>query len=138
MQIHKQIKIQIRISANTNTITDTNQIIKLQNDMTGGMCFLLLTGGDEEKLSCVQRFLHFPVFHFQYFYSNIPISNIPFPIFLPKVSTFSNIPFPIFLLQILVDQYLQQSSELLASPPCLRAIISKLRRCGTRCTRSSR
>ena len=70
----------------------------------------------------------------------------------PKVSTFSNIPFsklhfqysisnisfPIFLLQILVDQYLQQSSELLASPPCLRAIISKLRRCGTRCTRSSR
>merc|ERR1719264_2290937 len=26
-----------------------------QNDMTGGMCFLLLTGGDDEKLSCVQR-----------------------------------------------------------------------------------
>jgi len=26
-----------------------------QTDMTGGMCFLLLTGGDEEKLSCVQR-----------------------------------------------------------------------------------
>ena len=76
MQIHKQIKIQIRISANTNTITDTNQIIKLQNDMTGGMCFLLLTGGDEEKLSCVQRFLHFPIFHFQN-----SISNIPFPIF---------------------------------------------------------
>ena len=44
--------------------------------MTGGMCFLLLTGGDEEKLSCVQRFLHFPIFHFQN-----SISNIPFPIF---------------------------------------------------------
>merc|ERR1712180_513745 len=26
-----------------------------QTDMTGGLCFLLLTGGDEEKLSCVQR-----------------------------------------------------------------------------------
>lgn len=26
-----------------------------QTDMTGGMCFLLVTGGDEEKLSCVQR-----------------------------------------------------------------------------------
>jgi hypothetical protein len=26
-----------------------------QTDMTGGMCFLLLTGGDEEKISCVQR-----------------------------------------------------------------------------------
>jgi len=26
-----------------------------QTDMTGGMCFLLLTGGEEEKLSCVQR-----------------------------------------------------------------------------------
>merc|ERR1712180_363631 len=26
-----------------------------QTDMTGGMCFLLLTGGDEDKLSCVQR-----------------------------------------------------------------------------------
>jgi len=26
-----------------------------QTDVTGGMCFLLLTGGDEDKLSCVQR-----------------------------------------------------------------------------------
>merc|ERR1712098_1039438 len=26
-----------------------------QTDMTGGMCFLLYTGGDDEKLSCVQR-----------------------------------------------------------------------------------
>ena len=44
--------------------------------MTGGMCFLLLTGGDEEKLSCVQRFLHFPIFHFQYFYSKSWLTNI--------------------------------------------------------------
>eukprot|EP00090_Calanus_glacialis_P043377 TRINITY_DN767_c0_g1_i2.p1 TRINITY_DN767_c0_g1~~TRINITY_DN767_c0_g1_i2.p1 ORF type:complete len:170 (-),score=42.99 TRINITY_DN767_c0_g1_i2:438-947(-) len=26
-----------------------------QADMTGGMCFLLYTGGDEEKLSCIAR-----------------------------------------------------------------------------------
>ena len=78
MQIQILIETEIHLSANTNTntITDTNQIIKLQNDMTGGMCFLLLTGGDEEKLSCVQRFLHFPIFHFQYFYSKSWLTNI--------------------------------------------------------------
>lgn len=26
-----------------------------QSDLTGGMCFLMFTSGDEEKLSCVQR-----------------------------------------------------------------------------------
>merc|ERR1719291_70532 len=26
-----------------------------QADMTGGICFLLYTGGDEEKLSCIAR-----------------------------------------------------------------------------------
>ena len=26
-----------------------------QADLTGGMCFLLYTGGDEEKLSCIAR-----------------------------------------------------------------------------------
>jgi len=26
-----------------------------QADMTGGMCFLLYTGGDDEKLSCIKR-----------------------------------------------------------------------------------
>merc|ERR1719394_1150824 len=26
-----------------------------KSDLTGGMCFLLYTGGDEEKLSCVAR-----------------------------------------------------------------------------------
>ena len=62
--IHTNINrnTKMNTNTNTNTITDTNRIIKLQNDMTGGMCFLLLTGGDEEKLSCVQRFLHFPIF----------------------------------------------------------------------------
>ena len=64
--IHTNINriTKINTNTNTNTITDTNRIIKLQNDMTGGMCFLLLTGGDEEKLSCVQRFLHFPYLSF--------------------------------------------------------------------------
>lgn len=26
-----------------------------QSDLTGGMCFMMFTAGDEEKLSCVQR-----------------------------------------------------------------------------------
>ena len=26
-----------------------------QSELTGGMCFLLYTGGDEEKLSCIAR-----------------------------------------------------------------------------------
>merc|ERR1712077_17760 len=37
------------------SLTEGADMSLSQNDMTGGMCFLLLTGGDEEKLSCVQR-----------------------------------------------------------------------------------
>ena len=62
---------------NANTITNTNRIIKLQNDMTGGMCFLLLTGGDEEKLSCVQRCLHLPIFKFLIFSQNLDYCTSP-------------------------------------------------------------
>jgi len=38
-----------------SSLTEGADLSLSQNDMTGGMCFLLLTGGDEEKLSCVQR-----------------------------------------------------------------------------------
>jgi len=37
------------------SLTEGADMSLSQNDMTGGMCFLLLTGGDDEKLSCVQR-----------------------------------------------------------------------------------
>merc|ERR1711881_538863 len=36
------------------SLTEGADMSLSQNDMTGGMCFLLLTGGDEEKLSCDQ------------------------------------------------------------------------------------
>ena len=77
--IHTNINrnTKINTNTNTNTITDTNRIIKLQNDMTGGMCFLLLTGGDEEKLSCVQRCLHLPIFKFLMFSQNLDYCNSP-------------------------------------------------------------
>merc|ERR1711997_1288723 len=41
--------------ASIGSLTEGADMSLSQNDMTGGMCFLLLTGGDEEKLSCVQR-----------------------------------------------------------------------------------
>merc|ERR1712212_913411 len=37
------------------SLTEGADMSLSQNDMTGGMCSLLLTGGDEDKLSCVQR-----------------------------------------------------------------------------------
>jgi len=42
-------------STGRSSLAEGTDVGLSQTDVTGGMCFLLLTGGDEDKLSCVQR-----------------------------------------------------------------------------------
>ena len=62
-------------------------MILIQNDMTGGMCFLLLTGGDEEKLSCVQRFPFTFEFYHPFFFGTSSSIIHPFGSIHPCVQT---------------------------------------------------
>lgn len=39
----------------TGRSSETEQTSVTPSDLTGGMCFLLYTGGDEDKLSCMAR-----------------------------------------------------------------------------------
>ena len=107
--------------------------------MTGGMCFLLLTGGDEEKLSCVQRFpFTFLINLYVFSLSSINVSihkQIHTSISIPS-DFHSSIHLSIHLFHQSTNPSIHSGRRV--SPQSQRATTCRRQRCGTRCTRSSR